>query len=72
MTELVLVAELGCLAMAKVPKKNNLSLMIAPPKLPPNSFRINGFFVAGLPGLIEVRESFSQVLAFKAALRKSS
>ena len=72
MTELLLVAELGCLAMAKVPKKNSLFLMIAPPKLPPNSFRMNGFFVAGLLGSIAVSESFSQVLAFKAALRKSS
>ena len=43
MTVLLLVAPLGCLAMAKVPKKNNLFLMIAPPKLPPNSLRMNGF-----------------------------
>ena len=36
---LVLVVP-GCFDMAKVPKKNNLSLMIGPPRLPPNSFRI--------------------------------
>ena len=65
MTVLELVAPLGCLAVAKVPKKNSLFLMIAPPKLPPNSFRMKCAF--GRP-----EASFSQVLAFRAALRKSS
>lgn len=54
-----------CLLIEKLPKKNNLFLMIGPPTLPPKSFRISGFFGCCVALLV-------QVFASSAALRKSS
>src|SRR5215831_10979759 len=52
----------GCLDMAKVPKKNNLSLRIGPPRLPPKSFRWNEAF-------FRPEALFTQLFALSAELR---